>query len=735
MSQFPLGSSSQLNKSQGIENSKEIDGSFNSSLVKRGSSSNLNSPVEKQEIQKESVGQITDESLKSDENSISSGTVNPKKVDLVLSNISNDLGIKLEPKVPVKQNKIEEQEDQEVELEEKNIDQPKQVIPNLPTYTPKPEDISLLRNTKDNAKVNQTIDNGKVVHDLLKPGLDKLIKELDGSVFASSKNKVYPKAELLASNIIKNNSSNGAIMSLQMKSDDEIKDFATQVVFSSKEKYNSPEYKIAKQNFDSKIQDFNELTRLKKGINDWTYGNATEEQKSKRAEFVEQYMNKIKEVNPDFFKTLDPSSKFVPNVNQVMSKPVEPKMIDYLPPNKKLLVDSITNGLLSELKNNKVSDKFTLGELSEKDRNKITKGIILKKDFNIESVKQSIIFAKQLKNENIDPIEVNAEAERRQKEMLDQVSITVPKNINLNGKKYDFESVLAAGGDGIAYLMKPSDGIGEKVVAKASIVDVSLEDSMSSFKKELAPHIGVMGDGNNPNILNLKGIVKNGDELISITELAKGGEMNDVTDKINEAKSKNLVSPKNEELLKKFMIKDALTGLAHMHTEKNMTHYDIKPKNFFVGQNGQVKLADFGRSQFGRLSPEGQMTTSYLPPEGSRLDNKQFSEKTDVFAMGLTIAETFKGDNPFVTRNQEYISGQKLMTGESDLDSIINAMTNQDPSKRTNLTSVVKHSFFNDKNMSNPEVKTKVGQLMEAIMSGDENKISQLDSDLTQILK
>ncbi|MFN4152576.1 MAG: hypothetical protein ACK4IX_16665, partial [Candidatus Sericytochromatia bacterium] len=332
---------------------------------------------EKQEIPKESVSKITDESLKSDENSIATGTVNPKKVDLVLSN----LGLTSVPKISSQANQI---------------DQPSQVIatPKLSTYTPKPEDISLLRNTKDNAKVNQTIDNGKVVHDLLKPGLDKLIKELDGSVLASSKNKVYPKAELLASNMIKNNSSNGAIMSLQMKSDDEIKDFATQIVFSSKTKYATPEYKNAKQNFDSTIQDFKELTRLRKCVADSTYGQPTEEQKNTRSQFVEQYMNKIKEVNPEYFKTLDPSSKFVPNVDKVMSKPIEPKMIDYLPPNKKILVDSIAKGLISELKSNKVSETFTLDQLKPKDKEKLTNGILIKTGFNYEkSVRDLLDYA------------------------------------------------------------------------------------------------------------------------------------------------------------------------------------------------------------------------------------------------------------------------------------------------------------------------------------------------------
>jgi serine/threonine protein kinase len=100
------------------------------------------------------------------------------------------------------------------------------------------------------------------------------------------------------------------------------------------------------------------------------------------------------------------------------------------------------------------------------------------------------------------------------------------------------------------------------------------------------------------------------------------------------------------------IVEQAAEGLYYMHT-KNWIHLDVKPDNFLVSREGEVKLIDFTiaekkKSGFGKLLHRAKVakgTRSYMAPEQIR--RKVCDERTDVYAFGCVLYELCTGKPPF----------------------------------------------------------------------------------------
>ena len=100
------------------------------------------------------------------------------------------------------------------------------------------------------------------------------------------------------------------------------------------------------------------------------------------------------------------------------------------------------------------------------------------------------------------------------------------------------------------------------------------------------------------------------------------------------------------------IVEQAAEGLYYLHT-KNWIHLDIKPDNFLVSREGQVKLIDFTIAQkkkggLGKLLHRAKVakgTRSYMAPEQIR--RKVCDERTDVYAFGCVLYELCTGRPPY----------------------------------------------------------------------------------------
>src|SRR5262249_26760021 len=89
---------------------------------------------------------------------------------------------------------------------------------------------------------------------------------------------------------------------------------------------------------------------------------------------------------------------------------------------------------------------------------------------------------------------------------------------------------------------------------------------------------------------------------------------------------------------------------ALQHAHAKTVHRDVKPENVWLGEDGSVKLMDFGiarRRRPSQFTSTGLAlgTAYYMAPEQLK-GNKDVDHRADQFAAGVTLYELLTGDVP-----------------------------------------------------------------------------------------
>jgi serine/threonine-protein kinase len=147
-----------------------------------------------------------------------------------------------------------------------------------------------------------------------------------------------------------------------------------------------------------------------------------------------------------------------------------------------------------------------------------------------------------------------------------------------------------------------------------------------------------------PNIVQVRDLVVEGDDLAIVMDLVRGGSLGDYL------KDAGTLAP----AVAVPLVAALLDALAYAHG-RGVLHRDIKPDNALLADQGlptpaTVRLTDFG---IARLTQEGSIvqasgligTPLYMPPE--LFEYGQFSAKSDVYATGIVLYELLAGRTPF----------------------------------------------------------------------------------------
>lgn len=116
----------------------------------------------------------------------------------------------------------------------------------------------------------------------------------------------------------------------------------------------------------------------------------------------------------------------------------------------------------------------------------------------------------------------------------------------------------------------------------------------------------------------------------------------------------------------RFYSAQMVCALEYLHS-MNVIHRDIKPENVLIGEDGYLKLADFGMA---KVSTEPLWTfcgtLEYMSPE--MIHSKGYGRSTDWWSFGIFIYEMAVGETPFFAyRMDQTILFGKILHADFDV--------------------------------------------------------------------
>lgn len=231
----------------------------------------------------------------------------------------------------------------------------------------------------------------------------------------------------------------------------------------------------------------------------------------------------------------------------------------------------------------------------------------------------------------------SAQLEQEASLRLRQTGPPVPAPVHIRG--FTILSALGSGGFSTVYsALRRVDAVDQRVAVKLFHAHRLGPDARRRFEREQR----MLASLNHPAIVRFldAGITDEGQPYLVMEEV-QGSPITDHCDRARLSVDERLC-----------LMADACRALEYAHRHL-IVHLDLKPSNILVATDGQVKLLDFGTSKLlddtGSLTVTQQITPLYASPE--RLRGEPGSVASDIFSLGLTLAELLCGAWPFAGRD------------------------------------------------------------------------------------
>ena len=198
-----------------------------------------------------------------------------------------------------------------------------------------------------------------------------------------------------------------------------------------------------------------------------------------------------------------------------------------------------------------------------------------------------------------------------------------------------------------------------KLLYKHKNNNLSLKNIILKFIKE----INIISNLRHPNILLYIGAsIDEENNFYIVTEYIPNGNLFDYLHKNNNNEYEDNKS-NFKKLSKKLKLKIAYQialSIKYLHS-RNITHCDIKSSNILLENDFDIKLSDFGLSQFLNIldfsvNKRGKFgTTHWMAPE--IMLNQKYQKKSDVFSYGMILYELISGKIPYKGLSNAQIIG------------------------------------------------------------------------------
>ena len=180
-----------------------------------------------------------------------------------------------------------------------------------------------------------------------------------------------------------------------------------------------------------------------------------------------------------------------------------------------------------------------------------------------------------------------------------------------------------------------------KTGAKFALKRLSLENISPKNLQRVIEEVKILLELDHPNIVKLDAVYQTEDEIYLVQELCKGGDLFDRLDAqpdehYSEAQCARLV-------------KQILSAVRYIHS-RGIIHRDLKLENFLfdkVGPDGELKMIDFGLSKHFRSGETHHETVGTRYTVAPEVLKGSYSEKVDIWAIGVITYLLLSGDAPF----------------------------------------------------------------------------------------
>ena len=198
--------------------------------------------------------------------------------------------------------------------------------------------------------------------------------------------------------------------------------------------------------------------------------------------------------------------------------------------------------------------------------------------------------------------------------------------------QYRIVACLGHGGMGVVY--HAVDELLERDVA-LKILDASDEDPQKRFRFEAV----ALARLSHPGIASAHELFQHEDRWVLVMEFVRGRTLEQVLDQAGPMSPQQAAD----------ICMQALLALGHAHA-RGVVHRDLKPSNMMIGEQGDVKVTDFGiaRLEGGvHLTNAGLTmgTPAYMAPEQVKGDT--IDARVDLYAMGIVFYRLVTGQLPF----------------------------------------------------------------------------------------
>ncbi|PWW06217.1 serine/threonine-protein kinase [Paenibacillus cellulosilyticus] len=200
-----------------------------------------------------------------------------------------------------------------------------------------------------------------------------------------------------------------------------------------------------------------------------------------------------------------------------------------------------------------------------------------------------------------------------------------------------YEIISRIGGGGMALVYKAHDVLLNRKVAVKVLRQqfVHDEEFIRRFRREAQSAASL----SHPNVVSIYDVGREDDVHFIVMEYVEGSNLNEIIHERAPLQPEEAVHIAAQ-------ICDALVS-AH---QNQIIHRDIKPHNILIGNNGRVKVTDFGIARAvtaSTITQTGSVVGSvhYFSPEHAK--GTSTGEKSDLYSLGIVLYQMLTGKLPF----------------------------------------------------------------------------------------